>query len=84
MTELRILEWEGGLGHRAGPSRGRQRASIRGGDVVMEAEVREAERLVDDALLVLRMREGVPAKELDETGRLCSLETPERARLVWP
>ena len=50
----------------------------------MEAEVREAERLVDDALLVLRMREGVPAKELDETGRLCSLETLERARLVWP
>lgn len=48
----------------------------------MEAEVREAERLVDDVLLVLRMREGVPVKELDETGRLCSLETLERARLV--
>lgn len=61
---------------------GGRRASIRGGDVVMEAEVREAERLADDELLVLRMREGVPGKEPDEAGRLCPLETPERARPV--
>lgn len=59
---------------------GGRRASIRGGDAVMEAEVREVERLADDALLAPRMREGVPGKEPDEAGRPCPLETPERAR----
>lgn len=70
MTELRALECEGGLGHRGAHQEGGRRARIRGGDAVMEAEVREAERLADDALLVLGMREGLPPKELDETGRL--------------
>lgn len=70
MTELRALECEGGLGHGGAHPEGGRRASIRGGDAVVEAEVREAERLADDALLVLGMREGLPPKELDETGRL--------------
>lgn len=67
---MKVVWATGGPIRRGAHQEGGRRASIRGGDAVMEAGVREAERLADEALLVLGMREGLPPKELDETGRL--------------